>query len=49
VTGKQSYSGDSIGASGLGFGVSATGGGPVSNKTGKGRTGYFYGGLASLL
>jgi len=47
--GQQSYSGDSIGASGLGFGVSATGGGPVSNKTGKGRTGYFYGGLASLL
>lgn len=41
--GKQSFD------SGQGFGVSATGGGPVSNKTGKGRTGYFYGGLASIL
>ena len=33
-----------------GFGVAAGGyGGPVSNRTGKGRTGYFYGGLASIL
>jgi hypothetical protein len=47
--GQQSYSGDSIGASGLGFGVSATGGGPVSNRTGKGRTGYLSGGLADML
>ncbi len=46
--GQQSYSGDSIGASGLGFGVSATGGGPVSNRTGKGRTGYSEGGLATM-
>jgi hypothetical protein len=47
--GQQSYSGDAVGASGLGFGVSATSGGPVSNKTGRGRTDYFYGGLASIL
>ena len=47
--GQQSYSGDSIGASGLGFGVSATGGGPVSNRTGRGRTGYMNGGLADML
>jgi len=47
--GQQSYSGDSIGAGNLGFGVSATGGGPVSNKTGKGRTGYLSGGLADML
>ena len=47
--GQQSYSGDSIGASGLGFGVSATGGGPVSNRTGRGRTGYMDGGLADML
>ena len=48
--GQQSYSGDAVGAPGLGFGVAAGGyGGPVSNRTGKGRTGYFYGGLASIL
>jgi hypothetical protein len=45
--GNQSYSGDAIGASGLGFGTNATTGGPVSNKTGKGRTGYRYGGRTS--
>ena len=46
---QQSYSGDAIGAGNLGFGVSATGGGPVSNKTGKGRTGYMLGGLTDLV
>jgi len=46
--GQQSYSGDAIGAPGLGFGVSATGGGPVSNKTGKGRTGARDGGRVYL-
>ena len=46
--GQQSYSGDAIGAGNLGFGISATTGGPVSNKTGKGRTDYFKGGLASM-
>ena len=47
--GQQSYSGDAVGASGLGFGVAAGGyGGPVSNKTGKGRTGYSKGGLATM-
>ena len=47
--GNQSYD------SGQGFGTNATSGGPVSNKTGKGRTdymeggriGYFFGGLAA--
>ena len=38
--GGQSYSGDAIGAPGLGFGVGATTGGPVSNKTGRGRQDY---------
>ena len=47
--GQQSYSGDAVGAPGLGFGVGATTGGPVSNKTGKGRTDYKHGGLASIL
>jgi len=48
--GQQSYSGDAVGAPGLGFGVAAGGmGGPVSNKTGKGRTDYINGGLASIL
>ena len=55
--GNQSYSGDAVGAPGLGHGVSATGFGPVSNRTGKGRTGardggrirsYFNGGIVSL-
>jgi len=34
---------------GTGFGTSATTGGPVSNKTGKGRTDYSLGGLARML
>ena len=46
--GGQSYSGDAIGASGLGFGVGATTGGPVSNRTGRGRTDYSKGGLATM-
>ena len=41
--GKQSYD------SGQGFGSNATTGGPVSNKTGRGRTDYKHGGLASIL
>jgi len=45
--GQQSYSGDAIGAPGLGFGIGATTGGPVSNRTGKGRTGYQAGGVAT--
>jgi hypothetical protein len=40
--GKQSYD------SGQGFGINATTGGPVSNKTGRGRTDYSKGGLASM-
>jgi len=47
--GQQSYSGDSIGAGNLGFGVGATTGGPVSNRTGRGRTDYMDGGLADML
>jgi len=39
--GKQSFD------SGQGFGINSTTGGPVSNKTGKGRTDYRYGGRAS--
>ena len=46
--GGQSYSGDAVGAPGLGFGVGATTGGPVSNKTGRGRQDYSKGGLASM-
>jgi len=46
--GQQSYSGDAVGAPGLGFGVGATTGGPVSNRTGKGRTGYDDGGRVYL-
>jgi hypothetical protein len=45
--GQQSYSGDAIGAPGLGFGIGATTGGPVSNRTGRGRTGYQAGGVAT--
>ena len=41
--GQKSYD------SGQGFGISATTGGPVSNRTGRGRTGYKKGGLASIL
>jgi hypothetical protein len=40
--GKQSFD------SGMGFGINATTGGPVSNKTGKGRTDYSDGGLATM-
>ena len=39
--GQQSYD------SGQGFGTNATTGGPVSNRTGRGRTDYRYGGRAS--
>jgi hypothetical protein len=41
--GQQSYD-----MGNQGFGVSATGGGPVSNRTGKGRTGYDDGGRVYL-
>jgi len=41
--GKQSYD------SGMGFGINATTGGPVSNKSGRGRTDYMDGGLADLV
>ena len=37
-----------MGAPGLGFGVGATTGGPVSNRTGRGRTDYNKGGLATM-
>jgi len=48
--GNQSFSGDSIGAGDLGFGVASGGmGGPVSNRTGRGRTDYMDGGLADLV
>ena len=40
--GKQSYD------SGQGFGINATTGGPVSNRTGRGRTDYKDGGLATM-
>ena len=40
--GKQSYD------TGLGFGTNATTGGPVSNRTGRGRTDYSRGGLATM-
>ena len=46
--GQRSYSGDAIGAGNLGFGVGATTGGPVSNKTGRGRQDYSKGGLATM-
>jgi hypothetical protein len=41
--GQQSYD------SGQGFGTNATTGGPVSNRTGRGRTDYMDGGLADLV
>ena len=47
--GQQSYSGDAIGAGNLGFGVGATSGGPVSNRTGRGRQDYMDGGIADML
>jgi len=46
--GQRSYSGDAIGAGNLGFGIGATTGGPVSNRTGRGRTDYSKGGLATM-
>ena len=39
---RQSYD------TGLGFGANATTGGPVSNRTGRGRTDYSQGGLVTL-
>ena len=47
--GQQSYSGDAIGAGNLGFGVGATTGGPVSNRTGRGRQDYMDGGIVDML
>ena len=48
--GNQSFSGESVGAGNLGFGVASGGmGGPVSNRTGRGRTDYMDGGLADLV
>jgi len=41
--GRQSFD------SGQGFGINATTGGPVSNRTGRGRTDYMNGGLADML
>ena len=46
--GQRSYSGDAIGAPGLGFGIGATTGGPVSNRTGRGRQDYSKGGLVTM-
>jgi len=46
--GQRSYSGDAIGAGNLGFGIGATTGGPVSNRTGRGRQDYSKGGLATM-
>jgi len=42
--GNQSFDGGN-----QGFGTNATSGGPVSNRTGRGRTDYIDGGLASIL
>ena len=42
--GNQSFSGESIGAGNLGFGIGSDGG-PVSNRSGKGRTGFKGGGM----
>jgi len=47
--GQQSYSGDALGDKDQGFGINATTGGPVSNRTGRGRTDYMDGGLANLV
>ena len=46
--GQRSYSGDALGDKDLGFGIGATTGGPVSNKTGKGRQDYSTGGPATM-
>ena len=48
VGGQRSYSGDALGDKDLGFGIGATTGGPVSNRTGRGRTDYSKGGLATM-
>ena len=52
IHGPTDYGKDSKGNqsfdSGMGFGIGSDGG-PVSNKTGKGRTGYIDGGLADLV
>ena len=45
---QRSYSGDAIGAGNLGFGIGARTGGPVSNRTGRGRQDYSKGGLATM-
>ena len=48
--GGQSYSGSALGDKDQGFGIAAGGmGGPVSNRTGRGRTDYMDGGLADML
>ena len=46
--GGQSYSGDALGDKDLGFGIGATTGCPVSNRTGRGRQDYKKGGLATM-
>ena len=46
--GGQSYSNEALGGQDLGFGIGATTGGPVSNRTGRGRTDYSKGGLATM-
>jgi hypothetical protein len=46
--GQRSYSGDALGDKDLGFGIGATTGGPVSNRTGRGRQDYSKGGLATM-
>ena len=52
IHGSTNYGRDSRGNqsfdSGQGFGIGSDGG-PVSNRTGRGRTGFAYGGLASIL
>ena len=52
IHGQTNYGQDSQGNQsfdfGGGFGIGSDGG-PVSNKTGRGRTGFRYGGLASIL
>ena len=45
---KAGYIPSALGDKDLGFGIGATTGGPVSNRTGRGRTGYSEGGLASM-
>ena len=47
--GKGADGNQSFGGGNQGFGSNATSGGPVSNRTGRGRTDYIDGGLASIL